>query len=68
METKDTIINNYNHSITITERKNLLITGVKKIENFDNILHTLNGFLCAGVGFSLINLAMIEAPNSLNSS
>lgn len=26
------------------------------IENFDNILHTLNGFLCAGVGLSLVNL------------
>ena len=36
METKEAIINNYNHSITITERKNLLITGVKKIENFDS--------------------------------
>lgn len=27
-----------------------------KIDNFDNLLHTLNGFLCAGVGFSLVNL------------
>lgn len=27
-----------------------------KIENFDTILHTLNGFLCAGVGLSLVDL------------
>ena len=33
---KDIQINNYNHSITITERKNLLLTGVKKIESFDD--------------------------------
>ena len=47
METKEAIINNYNHSITITERKNLLITGVKKIENFDSeefLLETVMGF------------------------
>ena len=25
-------------------------------KNFDTILHTLNGFLCAAIGFSLINL------------
>ena len=24
------------HSVTINERKNIVITGVKKIENFDN--------------------------------
>ena len=33
---KDTVgINNYNHSISLLERKTLVITGVKKIENFD---------------------------------
>ena len=29
-------INNYNHAISLTERKNLMISGVKKIDNFDN--------------------------------
>ena len=28
-------MNNYNHSINLLERKTLVITGVKKIENFD---------------------------------
>lgn len=32
---KDIQINNYNHIITINERKNMLLTGVKKIESFD---------------------------------
>lgn len=27
-----------------------------RVPHFDTILHTLNGFLCAGVGFSLIDL------------
>ena len=33
---KDIQINNYNHSITINERKNLLLSGVKRIESFDD--------------------------------
>ena len=28
--------NNYNHTISLTERKNILLTGIKKIENFDD--------------------------------
>jgi len=38
-----------------------------KIENFDNILHTLNGFLCAAVGFSLVHL-LNENVDSFNLS
>ena len=29
-------INNLNHNITINERKNIIISGVKKIESFDD--------------------------------
>ena len=29
-------LNNLNHNITINERKNIIISGVKKIESFDN--------------------------------
>ena len=39
---KDIQINNYNHSISITERKNLVLTGVKKIESFDDEEFLLN--------------------------
>ena len=31
----DKEIASFNHNITITERKNIVISGVKKIENFD---------------------------------
>ena len=30
------IIGNLNHGVTINERKNIVITGVKKIDSFDN--------------------------------
>jgi len=33
---KDNILTTSNHSVSINERKNILITGVKKIDSFDN--------------------------------
>lgn len=41
-------IQNYNHGITIVERKNILITGVKKIDSFDEeefLMETVMGYL-----------------------
>ena len=38
----------YSHGISVSERKNIMITGVKKIESFDNqefLLETTLGFL-----------------------
>ena len=40
--------NSFNHGLTITERKILIISGVKKIESFDNeefLMETTLGFL-----------------------
>lgn len=34
-----------------------------RVPHFDTILHTLNGFLCAGVGFSLIDLLNENSKN-----
>ncbi len=69
METKEAMISNYNHSISLTERKNLLITGVKKIENFDNeefLLETTMGFLVVkGEGLELIKLDTISGNVSI---
>ena len=39
---------NFNHGVSIAERKNILVTGVKKIESFDNeefFMETTLGFL-----------------------
>ena len=60
MERDNTGINNYNHSISLLERKNLVITGVKKIENFDKLhflIETTMGFLLVkGEELELIKL------------
>ena len=29
-------LSSFNHNVTINERKNIVITGVKKIDSFDN--------------------------------
>ena len=39
---------NFNHGITISERKSIIVSGVKKIESFDNeefLMDTTLGFL-----------------------
>ena len=44
----DNNIDNYNHAINLIERKNMLITGVKKIDNFDSeefLMDTVMGYL-----------------------
>ena len=35
MDKQENNISSYNHGISLFERKNLVITGVKKIDNFD---------------------------------
>lgn len=47
MDKTDTIAS-LNHNITINERKNIVITGVKKIDSFDNeefLLETTMGYI-----------------------
>lgn len=42
------IIASSNHSISITERKNIVLSGVKKIDSFDNeefLLETIMGYI-----------------------
>ncbi len=60
MDKDNSTINNYNHGINLLERKTLVISGVKKIENFDNLhflLETTMGFLVIkGENLELIKL------------
>ena len=60
MDRESSTISNYNHSISLLERKTLVITGVKKIENFDNLhflLETTMGFMIVkGEELELIKL------------
>ena len=60
MDKESSTINNYNHSVSLLERKTLVITGVKKIDNFDKlhfILETTMGLMVIkGEGLELIKL------------
>lgn len=35
MDKMENVISSFNHNITISERKNVIISGVKKIDSFD---------------------------------
>ncbi len=66
---KDANITNYNHSINIVERKNILVTGVKKIESFDNeefLMETVMGFLVLkGDDLELLKLDTLQGNVSI---
>lgn len=66
---KNDSINNYNHAITLVERKSLVTTGIKKIENFDDtqfLMETTMGFLLVkGEGLELIKLDTIQGTVSI---
>lgn len=57
-------INYLNHNITITERQNIKITGVNKIDSFDNeefLVETTAGLLgIKGVDLEIIKLDTYE--------
>ena len=65
---KDTI-QNYNHSITIVERKSILVTGVKKIESFDDeefLMETVMGYLVLkGSDMELLKLDTLQGNVSI---
>ena len=66
---KEGNITNYNHSINILERKNILITGVKKIESFDDtefLLETVMGYLALkGENLELLKLDTMQGNVSI---
>lgn len=66
---KDTVIQNYNHSINIVERKSMLITGVKKIESFDEeefLMETVMGYLVLkGNDLELLKLDTMQGNVSI---
>lgn len=55
---------NFNHGISLIERKNLVVSGVKKIENFDDeefLMETTMGYLIVkGEGLELIKLDTLQ--------
>ena len=69
MEKKEEMITNYNHGISIAERKSVIVTGVKKIESFDNeefLMDTIMGYLIIkGEGLELIKLDTMQGTVSI---
>ena len=69
MDKQDNSISNYNHSINLLERKNLNISGVKKIDNFDKkqfIIETIMGYMIVkGEGLELLKLDTIQGNVSI---
>ena len=57
---RDREIQNYNHSFSIVERKNVTISGIKKIDSFDSeefLIESVMGYIVLkGVGLELIKL------------
>lgn len=69
MDKHDNSISGYNHGINVFERKNLIITGVKKIDNFDSnqfILETIMGFMIIkGSDLELVKLDTLQGNVSI---
>ncbi len=61
---KETSLNNYNHIISLLDRKNLNLSGVKKIESFDEtefIMDTVMGFLViTGSDLELVKMDSLQ--------
>ena len=69
MDIKDGNISTYNHSLKLLERKNLAISGVKKVDNFDSkqfIIETIMGYMVVkGEGLELQKLDTISGNISI---
>ncbi len=57
---KENLITSFNHNITLSERKNIIITGVKKIDSFDklefNMETTLGNLVIKGSDLEIVKL------------
>jgi sporulation protein YabP len=62
-------IDNYNHTISLVERKSILISGVKKIENFDDeeflIESTMGYIIIKGNNLELLKLDTLSGNVSI---
>lgn len=69
MDKQETVLNNYSHGITLYERKNLVISGVKKIDNFDSeefLMDTVMGYLVIkGKELELLKLDTMQQTVSI---
>ena len=69
MDKVNNLENSFSHGISIAERKNILVTGVKKIQSFDNeefLMDTTLGYLVIkGSGLEIIKLDTYQGNVSI---
>ena len=69
MDKQENSISSYSHGVSLFEKKSLVITGVKKIENFDKeqfLLETVMGFmLVKGSDLELVKLDTLQGNVSI---
>ena len=62
-------ISSYNHNVSINERKSIMVTGVKKIESFDDtefLMDTVMGYLAIkGEDLELLKLDTMQGSVSI---
>lgn len=69
MDKNKELDNSFSHGVQISERKNLIVTGVKKLESFDSrefFLESIMGYiLIKGEGLELIKLDTFQGTLSI---
>ena len=69
MENVKEIEASFNHGISLSERKNIVVTGLKKIESFDNeeflLDTTLGNLVVKGSGLEIIKLDTYQGNVSI---
>jgi sporulation protein YabP len=69
MDKMDTVITSLTHSVSINERKNIIITGVKKIDSFDEneffLETTLGNLIIKGSELEIIKLDTYQGNVSI---
>ena len=66
---RDKEVQNYNHAFNMLERKNVSISGIKKIDSFDSeefLIESVMGYIVLkGVGLELIKLDTMSGTVSI---
>lgn len=61
---KERELSSFSHSVSVIERKNILITGVKKVDSFDSeefLIETIMGYLALkGQDLELVKLDTLQ--------
>lgn len=69
MDKEQSLISSLNHNVTVSDRKNIVVTGVKKIESFDDeefLMDTSMGFvIIKGESLEIIKLDTYQGNVSI---